>query len=46
MSPNVVAERLTLLLRIRVVAGSNLCLHTGYPEDFRDFPQFLQKMPE
>jgi hypothetical protein len=41
--PNVVAEWVTLLLRIREVPGSSLRSITGYPtEVFRDFPQCLQ----
>jgi hypothetical protein len=30
--PNIVVERLTFLLRIREVTGSNLGLETGYPD--------------
>jgi hypothetical protein len=30
--PNIVVERLTFLLRIRKVTGSNLGLETGYPD--------------
>jgi hypothetical protein len=41
--PNVVVERLTLLLRIRKVPTSNLGQETGHPDRvFRDIPQSLQ----
>jgi hypothetical protein len=40
---NVVVERLTLLLNIQDVTGSNLGKETGYPDCcFRDFTQFIQ----
>jgi hypothetical protein len=39
---NVVVEWLTLLLRNRVVPGSNLGSETGYSEGVRGFPQSLQ----
>jgi hypothetical protein len=43
LMPNVVVERLTLLLRIREVQGSKLGLETCFPgERFRGFPQSLQ----
>jgi hypothetical protein len=38
----VVAEWLTLLLRVQEVPGSNFDPGTGYPEGFRGFPQSLQ----
>jgi hypothetical protein len=32
IAPNVMVEKLTLMLHIREVPGSNLSLQTGYPE--------------
>jgi hypothetical protein len=41
--PNAVVKRLTLLLRIEEVPGSNFCPGTGYPNSgFRVFSQYLQ----
>jgi hypothetical protein len=40
--PNVVAEGLTLELRIREIQGSNLGQETRSPEFLRSFPQFVQ----
>jgi hypothetical protein len=42
-TPNVIVERLTLMLRIRRVPGLNLGPDTGYADrGLRSFPQFLQ----
>jgi hypothetical protein len=42
ITPNVVVEWLTILLRIREVPGSNLGPGTGYPEAFHGLLQHFQ----
>jgi hypothetical protein len=43
--PKVLAEWLTLLLRIREIPGSNIGPEIGYPDVFVVFLSFYRKIP-